>query len=157
MKIIKATRQDSKEISKLMLLDLKNPNPNFPYEMINRFREHAKEENILKEFENPKLIAFVAINKKDFLGFIVGYEEYSNTDAVIGYIDYITAKNDKTKKALLDRFIKECKAKNINQVIKDSFEFMSSNNFFKSNGFKLIKKEKLIENLEVLWYKLVLN
>ena len=153
MKIIKATKKHSKEISKLMLLDLENPNSKFPQEMINNFREHVKEENIIKEFEDPRLIAFLAINEKRVLGFIVGYEP----DLGGAMIHYINAKEDGLKERLLKRFIKECKSKNITEVITDTFEFMKNNAFFKSQGFTLMKKESLTKNLEILWHKLDLN
>ena len=150
MKIIKATIEYSKEISKLMLSDLKNPNYKFPQKMINNFKEHAKEENIIKEFKNPKLIAFIAINEDKVVGFVVGYEKNPNNVM----IRYISAKSDEVKKKLLNMFIKECKIRNIGKIITDTFEFMDNNNFFKSNGFILTKKENLSKNLEILWYGL---
>ena len=107
MKIIKATKKHAKEVSKLMLLDLENPNHKFPKEMINNFREHGKEENIIREFEDPRLIAFLAINEKRVLGFIVGYEQ----DLGEAMIHYINAKEDGLKEKLLKRFIKECRCK----------------------------------------------
>ncbi|MBU4283483.1 MAG: GNAT family N-acetyltransferase [Nanoarchaeota archaeon] len=150
MEIIKATNEYSKEISKLMLLDLKNPNSSFPPEIINNFREHAKEENIIKEFENPKLIAFIAIDEDKVIGFVVGYEK----DPSSAMIHYISAKSNEVKKELLDSFIKECKVKKVNRIITDTFEFMDNNNFFKSNGFTLTKKENVTPTLEMLWYEL---
>ncbi len=68
MKIIKATGNYSKEISESMLSDLKNPSPLFPIDMIERFRVHTREENILKEFENPKLIAFLYLEGEKLEG-----------------------------------------------------------------------------------------
>jgi len=62
MEIIKATIKHSKEISKLMLSDLEKHNSEFPEEMISKFKEHAKEKNIIKEFENSNLIAFISKN-----------------------------------------------------------------------------------------------
>lgn len=155
MRIINATIEYSKEISRLLLSDLKNPNYNrkFPQEMITKFREHAKEENILKEFENPGLIAFLAIDDDKVVGFVVGYEQ----DLSSAMIQYISAKSDEVRKGLLDSFIKECKLKKINRLITDSFEFMGANNFFKSNGFKLLKKENITKNLEMIWYELNLT
>lgn len=149
MKIMKATIENSREISGLMLSDLKDPNPDFPKEMINNFREHAKEENIKKEFENPKLIAFLAVDKDKLDGFIVGYE----TDVLGAMIHYVSAKSAKTKKELLDNFIKECKTRKMKEVITDTFEFMDNNNFFRLNGFTLFKKEKINNKIETLWYK----
>ena len=153
MKIIKATKKHSKEISKLMLLDLENPNPKFPREMINNFREHAKEENIIKEFENPRLIAFLVIEGRNVVGFIVGYEQGLGK----AMIHYINAKENELKERLLKRFIKECKSRNITRITTDTFEFMKNNAFFKSQGFTLMKKESLTKNLEILWHKLDLN
>ena len=153
MKILNATKEYSKEISKLMLSDLKNSSTLFPQEMILKFKEHAKEENIIKEFENPELISFLAIEKNIVVGFIVGYLEDSNTSM----LHYITAKNEKVKEALLMRFINECKIKNINRIIADTFEFMNNNTLFKSHNFILTKKEKIINNLEMLWYELKLK
>lgn len=88
MKIIKATKSHAKEISKWMLSDLENPSPKFPKEMIEKFRKHAEEKGILMEFENPRLIAFVAVDKNKVAGFIVGYEE----DSSKAMIHYVTAK-----------------------------------------------------------------
>ena len=56
-----------------------------------------------------------------------------------------------------DGFIKECKLKKINRLITDCFEFMENNNFFKSNGFTLLKKENITKNLEMIWYELNLT
>lgn len=153
MKIIKATGGYSKEVSELMLLDLKNPNPAFPQDMITNFREHAKEENIMKEFENPKLIAFLAVDDDKVEGFVVGYKK----DTRSAMIHYLSAKSDELKKELLDSFIKDCKIRKINRVITDTFEFMDNNKFFKSNGFRLAKKENITRNLEMLWYELNLT
>jgi hypothetical protein len=154
MKIIKATIEYSKGISEIMLSDLKNPNPKFPKKMIEDFREHAKEENIRKEFENPNLIAFLAINEEKIAGFIVGYEDSSNNSAMI---QYITAKENEVKKELLSAFIKKCKIKKIKKIITDAFEFMDNNDFFKSNKFTFTKKEEIAPNLEMLWYELDLE
>ena len=122
--------------------------------MIDCFREHAKEENILKEFKNPKLMAFVAKNKKGVVGFIVGYEDTLKSKAMI---HYITSNEIKIKKELLGRFIEECKFKNIKKIITDTFEFMTNKDFFESNKFILMKKEEIAPNLEMLWYELNLN
>jgi hypothetical protein len=151
MRLIKATKQYSKEISKLMMIDLKNPNPKFPQEMINKFREHSEEKKILQEFENPKLMAFLAVERGKLVGFIIGYKLKD-----IGMIHYITAKKFKVKEELLKRFIKESKFRKINKIITDTFEFMGNSTLFKSKGFILTKKEKLAKNLEMLWYELKL-
>ncbi|MFP4524500.1 MAG: hypothetical protein ACOCRX_05700 [Candidatus Woesearchaeota archaeon] len=154
MEIVKAAIGHAKEISELMLSDLKNPNSKFPQKMINIFREHAKEENILKEFNNPGLIAFIAKNKGKVLGFIVGYEDTLNYSTMI---HYITANEIEIKKELLDQFIKECKLKNIKKIITDTFEFMENKDFFELNKFRLMKKEEVAPDLEMLWYELNLN
>ena len=150
MKVIKATKSYSKEISKLMLVDLEDHSSKFPQEMMNKFREHAQEKNILLELENPKMIAFLAIEERRVIGFIVGYETFSR----VSMIQYITAENDDVKRGLLKMFLDECKRKKIGEVITDTFEFMSNNDFLRSNGFVLTKREKLSENLEMLWYML---
>ncbi len=150
MKIINANRNHAKEISVLMLADLEYPNPRFPKDMIDKFRTHAEEHGILKEFENPKLIAFVAISKNNVVGFIVGYEENHST----AMIHYVNAKKHDMEEKLLNRFIEECKFKDINKIRADAFEFMDNNEFFKSHNFVFVRKEKLAPNLEMLWYEL---
>lgn len=152
MKIILAKNKYIKEISTLMLADLKKPNPKFTMEMISHFREHAKEENIIKEFYNPKLISFLALQNNKLVGFIVGYEE----DTSKAMIHYVNGNNINTKKLLLNRFLTACKNKNLTYIKTDTFEFMENNDLFKSAGFVLIKKEKLSDSLEMLWYKLKL-
>jgi len=154
MEIVKAIIGHAKEISELMSSDLKNPNSKFPQKMIDNFIEHAKEENIIKEFKNPKLIAFIAKNEGKVVGFIVGYEDTLNDSAMI---HYITSNEIKIKKELFDRFIKECKLKNIKKIITDTFEFMENKDFFESNKFRLMKKEEVAPNLEMMWYELNLN
>lgn len=148
MKIISANKEYAKEISKLMLKDLENPNPKFSKEMILGFKEHAKEENILKELNNPNTIGFLAINS-NLKGFIVGYKE----DANKAVIHYITANSVETKRLLLKEFIKKCKKKGISLLKTDTFEFMENNEFFKNKGFIFTKKESISPDLEMLWYK----
>jgi N-acetylglutamate synthase-like GNAT family acetyltransferase len=150
MKIIKATNKYSQKISELMLLELENPNPLFPHKMIEKFREHAKKENVNKEFDNPNLIAFLAIDKESVVGFIVGYENRSDNSAMI---HYLASKKKKAKSELLKSFVKECKRKNLKKIIADTFEFMDNKDFFQTNGFKLIRKEKIADKLEMLWYE----
>lgn len=150
MKIIPANKIYAKEISKLMLNDLKNPNEKFPKERIIQFREHAKEENIIKELNNPNTISFLAVNNSLLVGFIVGYKEESNR----AMIHYITADSIKIKKLLLTSFINLCRKEKISCIKTDSFEFMENNEFFKKEGFILVKKEKISDNLEMLWYEL---
>ena len=110
MNIITATKNYSEEISTLMLADLANPDPRFPSKMIEQFREHAQKENISKEFDNLHLMAFLAIDINKLKGFIVGYEEKSNTVAVIHYIHGETMI---IKRLLLKHFISECKRRKI--------------------------------------------
>ena len=148
MKIIPASKEFVKEISALMLADLENPNPKFPMSMIIKFREHAEEKNISKEFDNSNLISFLAIQNNKLVGFIVGYQE----NAKNAIIHYLTCNDMKAKKSLLNRFIGECKNKNIESIMTDTFEFMDNNDFFKKAGFRLIKKEKITDSLEMLWY-----
>ncbi|MEK6857882.1 MAG: GNAT family N-acetyltransferase [Nanoarchaeota archaeon] len=154
MKIVKATIKDAKAISELMLSDLQNPPKEFPEEMVDKFREHAREENIKKEFQNPELILFIAENEKNIVGFIVGYKEVLKNNAMI---HYVTANKIEIKKKLLERVIQECRLKKIKKVITDGFEFMENDKFFKSQGFIFTKKEKIAPNLEMLWYELNLN
>lgn len=153
MKIIPANIKYAKRISELMLDDLKNPNKKFPNEMILQFREHAKEENIIKELHNPDLIAYLAIVNNKLIGFIVGYKEKSNSVM----IHYITANSIETKKLLLNKFIIKCKEEKIACIRTDTFEFMKNNYFFKKEGFILIKKDKITNSLEKLWYELNLG
>ncbi|MBW2980425.1 hypothetical protein KY360_03350 [Candidatus Woesearchaeota archaeon] len=142
MIIKKATKKHVKEISRLMLKDLKKPDKRFPKKMIDGLREHAKEENLLKEFNNPKLVSFVAIDKRA-VGFVVGYKRRSDI-----YLDYIAGKN---KEKLLIRFIKFCKSK---RIIADTFEFMDNYKLYIKNGFKLFKKEEITKDLVISWLKL---
>ncbi len=154
MGVFEAEIKCSKAISKLMLSELKIYESRFPKKMIKIFREHAKEENIVKEFKNQKLIAFVAKNKEKIVGFIVGYEDSLKEKVMI---HYIASNETKIKKELLDRFIKECRLKKVKQITTDTFEFMANKNFFELNKFILMKKEEVTPNLEMLWYKLDLN
>jgi len=149
MKIIKATPAYSQKISELMLAELENPNPLFPKKMIEKFRQHAQEDNIVKEFENPRLISFLAIAEATFAGFIVGYE--NPPDAAM--IHYLASKKKKAKSELLKSFIKECQQRKIKKIIADTFEFMDNNNLFKTSGFKLIRKDKITDKLEMLWHE----
>ena len=152
MRIVPAKKEHSKMISKLMLSDLENPDPKFPQEMVCEFREHAKENSLIKEFENPRLIAFIALDNDALAGFIVGYEE----DSDMAIIHYITAGKNEIKEGLLKRFVGECKVRKINKILADTFEFMNNNDFFKSKRFVLAKKENIANNLEMLWYELEL-
>ncbi len=152
LKIIRATIDHSKDISDLMLSDLKNPDPRFPIDMIDNFRRHAREESIKEEFSNPKLIMFLAVDNNGIVGFIVGYDEGDSA-----MIHYISAKADKVRKLLFDRFVQECRSRNMGKITADSFEFMDNDSFFKSSGFALTKKENLTPELELLWYELILK
>ena len=148
--MIPADKKWVKDVSKMMQNDLLNPDPRFPAAMISRFRDHAKEENILKEFENPDLISFFAIKNDALIGFIVGYKE----DAQKAMIHYVSGDSFETKKKLLQKFIYECKNMKIDSIITDSFEFMENNTLFMKNGFMVVKKENITKNLEMLWYEL---
>ena len=150
MTIVKARKEHSKKISELMLSELEIHGLRFPDKLIKGLREHAKEENILREFEDGNLIAFVAITSRKLVGFIVGYEDLSKDCAMI---HYITSTSIKIKEELLERFIKECKYRDISKIITDTFEFMSNKEFFESNRFVLVKKERLAVDLEMLWYE----
>ena len=153
MEIELASKKYVSQLSKMMLKCLIDPNNKFPKKMINKFREHAKEKNLIEEFENPNIIAFISKNGKRITGFIVGYTNKAKKSAMIHYI----TGNKIEKKELLQNFIKECKQKKINKIITDTFEFMDNNDFFKSNNFLLIKREKITPNLEMLWYELNVN
>ena len=153
MEIIKATIKHTKEISRLMLSDLEKHNSKFPGEMISKFKEHAKEKNIIKEFKNSHLIAFISKNEEKITGFIVGYEDNLQKNAMI---HYITGTNIEKNELILN-FIKECKLRNLDKIITDTFEFMDNNDFFKLNDFLLTKKERITPILEMFWYELKLN
>ena len=64
MKIVQATRAHAPEISRLMLLDLKSPNPRFPHSMMAQFRKHAKPDNVANEFDNDYLLAYIAVYQR---------------------------------------------------------------------------------------------
>ena len=145
--IIKSNKIYLKQISKIMLSDLAKPDKRFSKEIIDKYKEHAQENNLIKEFENPNLISFLAIKDNKVLDFIVGYKE-KNT----AIIHYISSNNVEIKRDLIRRFIEECKERNITKIIADSFEFMQNDIIFKETGFKIFKKEKF-DNLELLWYK----
>ena len=151
MNIKKARIQDLNSISEIMLLDLKIYESHFPDELMFNFKKHAKKENLVKEFDNPDLIAFIFKKENIINGFIVGYKDKLNGSAMI---HYIAGQGNEIKKELLDRFIEYCNANGIKKIITDTFEFMENNNFFKINGFLLIKKEKISSDLEMLWYEL---
>ena len=102
------------------------------------------------ELNNPNLISFLAINNDKLIGFIVGYKEESNNTM----IHYIAGDKIETKKLLLNRFIDECKKISIDHIKTDTFEFMENNEFFKEEGFVLTKKEKITDDLEMLWYEI---
>ncbi len=146
MNIITATREHATSISKLMLADLHSPPAQFPPKMIAQFREHAKEENILKEFANPAFLSFVATEHGSITAFIAGYTR----DATSAVIHYISNTTNDIKKALLNEFINKCKARKINKLITDAFAFMDNNAFYIASGFKPTKKEQIADNLEMI-------
>ena len=152
MEIIKFNKKYIREISKLMLKNLENPPKEFSNEIIEKFRKHAKEEGITKEFKNPALIGFLAINREGVVGFIVGY--FKNQDNSI--IDYVTGSNE-VKKDLLEKFIRYCRSKDVKWIKTESFEFMDNHNFFEENGFKIIGKEKMENGLIMFLREIVLR
>jgi hypothetical protein len=151
MKIVKASKNYSAQISSRMLEELENPDKRFPAPMIKNFREHASVSAISKEFDNDSLVAFIAVDDKKFLGFIVGYD---NVETAM--IHYITADDINIKNSLLNSFIKECHIRGITKIVADTFEFMDNNMFFKLSGFKMKKKEPIADGLYALWYELEL-
>jgi len=147
--IIKGNKKYLKQISKIMLNDLAKPDKRFSKEIIDRYRKHAQENNLIKEFENPNLISFLAVKNDKVLDFIVGYKKDDN----VSYIDYISGNKLEIKRDLIKKFIEECKERKVKKIIADSFEFMQNDIIFRETGFKIFKKEKF-DNLELLWYKL---
>jgi len=153
MKIIRATKAHCKEISQLMKKDLDNPPKEFSQEFLTKFREHAEENNILKEFENPLTIGFIAKLNEKIVGFIVGYAV--NSEHAV--IHYINGENKEVKKSLLQAFIIVCKNQDMLYILADSFEFMENDAILKEKGFNLDNKEKINETLIMLWRRLELN
>jgi len=147
--IRKTKLSDIKEMSRLMLADLSKPNQRFSLKLINNFREHASPKNLRKEFDNPNLIAFIAIQNKKLISFIAGYKK-----KIECYLDYISGKDMNIKKQLIDLFIDECKKLGLTKIKTDTFEFMQNNQLFKDKGFILTKKNKIKNKLEVLQYEL---
>jgi len=154
MKIVQATRAHAPEISRLMLLDLKSPNPRFPHSMMAQFRKHAKPDNVANEFDNDYLLAYIAVNKKKVIGFIVGYADPTGKTALI---HYVTAQDTVVKKDLLDAFVHNCQTKKIETVQADTFGFMDNNQLFRAYGFIITRRELLAKNLECLWFELPLK
>jgi len=152
MRIIKATKEHCKEISKLMKNDLDNPPKEFSQEFLIKFREHAEEKSILKEFDNPLIRGFIAMINGKIIGFIVGYIVNSKH----AMIHYINGENKEIKKSLLQAFIIACKNQKMDYIIADSFEFMENDEILKEKGFNLYGKEKVNETLITLWRKLKL-
>ncbi|MGM5480367.1 MAG: hypothetical protein ACQESC_02820 [Nanobdellota archaeon] len=148
MKIVNATKDHAKGISELMLSDLQHPPDDFPEEMIERFREHALPENILKEFDNPNLRLRIAIENDTVQGFIVGYME---TEKAI--LEYVTGSDITMKKALLEEFMNACKRKGVSRIVTDTFYCMENRTFFEDEGFEYVSKEQVADNLDMLWYE----
>lgn len=149
MKIIPARREHASEISRLMLEDLRKPDPRFPPDMIAQFRMHATT-GITKEFDNKNLIAFVATDDR-IIGFIVGYKEGDKAT-----IHYVQGKLE-TKKALLSHCIAACKKQRLTSIEADTFEFMENNILLQESGMTLLRKEPLTESLDKLWYSISLR
>ncbi len=152
MEIIKANKDYSKQISKMMLKDLESPPKEFSKDIIDDYRNHAQIENIIKEFDNPNLFGFLAIENDQLKGFVVSYIEDNSP-----IIHYITSTNPKIKKELLIRLIKESKAKDYGGIIADSFDFMDNDKFYEEMGLKIYKKERLDNGLILLWRRLNFN
>lgn len=146
--IRKARLQDAEQVSKLMLQDLANPHMIFPRAMIQKFLEHAKLENIKKEYENPDLLAFVYEEKSKILAFIVGYFKENKTV----YLDYVSGDSKKIKKALVEYFEKECKKLDIKEIITDTYKFLENKLIYEEAGFSFVRSERKTLGLEVLWY-----
>lgn len=146
MEIIPAERRHAKEISRLMLEDLKDPDPRFPRKMIARFRKHAAE-GVLAEFDNKGLLAFVAVDGP-VVGFLVGY--LRERKAIIHYVQGQL----EAKKALLAHCVRVCKEKKLTAIEADTFSFMENFTFFQGEGFRLLRKEQITPELDMLWFGL---
>ena len=117
-KIIYTNKIYINQISKIMLKDLSKPDKRFSKEVIDKYRMHAQENNLIKEFENPNLISFLAVENNKVLDFIVGYKKDDN----VCYIDYMSGNNLEIKRDLIRRFIEECKERNITKIIADAYD-----------------------------------
>ncbi|MBU4502996.1 MAG: hypothetical protein KKA79_10460 [Nanoarchaeota archaeon] len=146
--IRKARISDAENISKIMLNDLINPNPNFTERMIKKFREHAQIGSIKKEFENSDIIILVFEEDNKILGFVVGYKE--NKVAFLHYVSGLT-KNIKLK--LIKSFEKKCKYLKLKEIKTDTFEFMENKHIFEKADYKFFKSEDIKPKLKMLWYK----
>lgn len=146
--IRKAVLSDAKDISRLMINDLANPNPNFPSEMIVKFREHAQIEEVEKEFKNPNLIALVFRKSGKTTGFVVGYKEDKKA-----FLHYVTGYTKNIRLILIKTFEKECLKLRLDEIKTDTFEFMENKNIFELAGFEFFKAENLTPKLKILWYK----
>ena len=153
MKIILADKTHTKDISRLMLKDLESPDNRFPEMMISKLREHAQEDSVMSEFSNPNLISFLALDKNEVKGFIVGDKE----DKDHAMIHYVTSETYNIKELLLEKFISFCKEEKMNYVITDTFEFFDNYRLFCEKNFILYKRENITPNLEMLWLKLEIN
>src|SRR3989338_10637531 len=96
-KIIYTNKIYINQISKIMLKDLSKPDKRFSKEVIDKYRMHAQENNLIKEFENPNLISFLAVENNKVLDFIVGYKKDDN----VCYIDYMSGNNLEIKRDLI--------------------------------------------------------
>lgn len=151
--IRRAILQDAEQVSKIMIQDLANAHLFIPKKMIEKFLEHARLENIRKEYENPNLFAFVYEEKNKILAFIAGYFKENKTV----YLDYISGNSKKIKKDLVEHFEKECKKLGIKEIIADAYKFLENKLIYEEAGFSLVKSEKKMLGLEVLWYSKKLN
>ena len=150
MEIKLANKKYSREISRLMLNDLKSPDEKFPEKMISNLREHAQEKNILLEFSNPNLISFLALENNEVKGFIVGYKQDKNH----AMIHYVASETYDFKQKLLEKFISFCKKQDMVYIIADAFEFLDNYKLFCENKFIVYKRESLTPDLKMLWLKL---
>lgn len=153
IKIEKAERKHTKQLSEYMLKELETPDESFPPQMIEKFRDNAKFENMEKQFDNSEMIGFVLMDGEEIKGFIVGYKENEEQSM----IHYVTAKDPSKRKILLESFIEESKKRGLKKIRADSFEFMESNQFFIDSNFTFTRKEELVPGLEMLWYEFELK
>lgn len=151
--IRKARLQDAEQVSKIMLQDLSNHSIPLPRSMREKFLEHARLENLKKEYGNPDLLAFVYEEKNMVLAFIVGYFKPNN----VVYLDYVSGTSKNIKKALVKHFEKECKKQGIKEIIADAYKFFENKLIYEESGFSFVRSERKLLGLEVLWYSKKLN
>lgn len=146
--IRKARLQDAEQVSKLMIQDLSNHKIPLPTSTMEKFLEHARLENLKKEYYNPDLLAFVYEEKTKILAFIVGYLQKNNTV----YLDYVSGTSKDIKKSLIKHFEEECKKLKVKEIIADTYKFLETKIIYEEAGFSFVRSEKKVLGLEVLWY-----